>query len=476
MSFFGAQLPFSSDHLFRLGYTTVQHNMSTATGQGGGAGLSEPSGQRTSSAASNRQRQRSLGIEQLQSNDQAVLLSAIDRLRREHIDADISIPQLVVCGNQSSGKSSVLEAIAGVPFPIGAGTTTRFATEIILRQATQERIEIRIIPSSEREGDIKSQIEGFRSSFMNAELADFGRIIKEAADYLHQLEPGTGFWKDWLRAEISGPSQPHLTLVDLPGIIQYDSGAQGDEQKILDLLHTYVENPRTIILAIIDALNDHQNQKILDIITTSARDRALGIITKPDGLRSGSDLERNVIRMAKNESIPLRLGWHCLCNLPHEETDRSASRRDEVERQFFAEGSWPQVSRRDVGIKNLRSKLSDQLFKSIVADLPELIAEMRHKQRVCKVHIKRLGPSRDTISDQRQYLSDVLNRLSRLIEDALVGDYERNEFEGFFDGSPDKGLRDRVTGETDKFVSEMRVRGKQYHICVNTNERDDRPP
>lgn len=63
-------------------------------------------------------------LSQLQSQEQAGLLDAIDQLRRESIDAEIGIPQIVVCGDQSSGKSSLLEAIAQVPFPAGSGAVT----------------------------------------------------------------------------------------------------------------------------------------------------------------------------------------------------------------------------------------------------------------------------------------------------------------------------------------------------------------
>lgn len=63
-------------------------------------------------------------MSQLQSQEQAGLLDAIDQLRRENIEAEIGIPQIVVCGDQSSGKSSLLEAIAQVPFPVGSGAVT----------------------------------------------------------------------------------------------------------------------------------------------------------------------------------------------------------------------------------------------------------------------------------------------------------------------------------------------------------------
>jgi GTP-binding protein EngB required for normal cell division len=437
-----------------------------------GNGSSDSNPQRTEPVSHGA---RSLLVDQLQSRDHAELLSAIDRLRQEHIDK-VKIPQIVVCGNQSSGKSSVLEAIAGVAFPIGSGTVTKFATEVILRKSSEERRRARIIASSEREGNLRRRIEEFERSFDSSTSVDFGRVITEAGNHLLQLEPNAGFWKDWLQIEIIGPSQPHLTLVDLPGIIQYDSDDPENAQKITGLLSTYVENPRTTVLAIIDALNNYQNQGILNIITETARDRTLGVITKTDRLSETDDIQ-NVISLAKNESVTLRLGWHVLRNLSHQDQDRSPARRDELERQFFARRDWSVLPRCDVGIESLRSKLSDQLLRSITIQLPGpdgLIANMRQQLHQCRSELRMLGPSRVTVLEQRTYLFDILNSLSRLIEDALDGDYEKEGFESFFGNSKDKRLRDKIRLETEDFVSQMELRGKQYHVSIRPDETGER--
>ncbi|MBE3042786.1 dynamin family protein, partial [Candidatus Bathyarchaeota archaeon] len=52
----------------------------------------------------------------------------------------IDLPQIVVCGDQSSGKSSVLEAISGMAFPAKDNLCTRFATEVILRRASTSAV------------------------------------------------------------------------------------------------------------------------------------------------------------------------------------------------------------------------------------------------------------------------------------------------------------------------------------------------
>ena len=45
------------------------------------------------------------------------LLNVVDDLRAQGLNEHVDLPQLIVCGDQSSGKSSVLAAVSGVPFP-----------------------------------------------------------------------------------------------------------------------------------------------------------------------------------------------------------------------------------------------------------------------------------------------------------------------------------------------------------------------
>jgi GTP1/Obg family GTP-binding protein len=70
------------------------------------------------------------GLKGLLSEEEQQLLNVIDEVRDMFGSSqNIDLPQLVVCGDQSSGKSSVLEAISEIPFPRGEGTCTRFVTE-----------------------------------------------------------------------------------------------------------------------------------------------------------------------------------------------------------------------------------------------------------------------------------------------------------------------------------------------------------
>src|SRR4051812_22272475 len=77
----------------------------------------------------------------LQSKEGRDILDIIDSLRSQGISQYVDLPQICVCGDQSSGKSSVLEAISGVAFPTKDALCTRFATELILRRSLHEQDE-----------------------------------------------------------------------------------------------------------------------------------------------------------------------------------------------------------------------------------------------------------------------------------------------------------------------------------------------
>ncbi|KAK0283837.1 hypothetical protein LTS00_011499 [Friedmanniomyces endolithicus] len=92
----------------------------------------------------------SSSLDALQSTDSRRVMDIVDKLRRSGLSGILQLPQLVVSGDQSSGKSSVLEAITEIPFPRKENLCTRFATEIILRRATTTSINTKIIPDKQR--------------------------------------------------------------------------------------------------------------------------------------------------------------------------------------------------------------------------------------------------------------------------------------------------------------------------------------
>jgi len=58
------------------------------------------------------------------------LVTLVNDLRDVGAQFQFDLPCLVVCGNQSAGKSSLLERICGVKLPRAAGTCTKCPTEV----------------------------------------------------------------------------------------------------------------------------------------------------------------------------------------------------------------------------------------------------------------------------------------------------------------------------------------------------------
>jgi GTP1/Obg family GTP-binding protein len=82
-------------------------------------------------------------LEQL-NGDQKSLFDATDDLLKHGVGQLIDLPQIIVVGDQSAGKSSVLEAISRVRFPIKDGPCTKFAPELVLRDHLESRINVQI--------------------------------------------------------------------------------------------------------------------------------------------------------------------------------------------------------------------------------------------------------------------------------------------------------------------------------------------
>jgi hypothetical protein len=58
-----------------------------------------------------------ISLEAFQSEEQSRVVDTVQQLRDCSLKGVIQLPQLVVCGNESAGKISVLEALTEIPFP-----------------------------------------------------------------------------------------------------------------------------------------------------------------------------------------------------------------------------------------------------------------------------------------------------------------------------------------------------------------------
>ena len=420
------------------------------------------------------------GVAQLTSYEQRDLLDAVDKLRRAEIPGrDFSIPQVIVCGDQSTGKSSVLEAISQLRFPVGAQFTTKLPTEVELRNDSSSSIApvtLTIIADKSRTPEQKAHLENFAFQVNVDDPNAFTNAVNAAFQYLTLYEPHARLWYDRLHVEISGPTQPNLTLVDLPGLIQNEAQVNpGDMKRIRNLVKRYIAEPKAIILAVVRADNDLANQGITQLVKDhGAANRTMGILTRVDRLITASEDEGAATDLIRDQdpSLSLGLGWHALRNMPDQDSkDVSFEHREEVERSFFTKLPWSQLARKDAGIVALREKLSRRLFDLITYDLPSFVDLMEVQLENCRLRHEKLGAARDSPDSQTFHLQRIQRNLQSLIQDALDGRQERSDFAGFFDGSSHRALRTTINRYSREFATKMREEGKQYEIYCNPEQK-----
>ncbi|MCJ1274936.1 dynamin-like GTPase mgm1 [Puttea exsequens] len=201
------------------------------------------------------------------------------------------LPSIVVIGSQSSGKSSVLEAIVGHEFlPKGSNMITRRPIELTLVNTP----------------DAKAEYGEFPALGLG-KITDFAQVQKTLTDLNLAVPAKECVSDDPIRLSIYSPNVPDLSLIDLPGYIQVQALDQPPElkQKIADLCDKYIQPPN-VILAISAADVDLANSTAL---RASRRvdprgERTIGVVTKMDLV----DPQRGASILG-DRKYPLRLGY-----------------------------------------------------------------------------------------------------------------------------------------------------------------------
>ncbi|KAI0843843.1 dynamin family protein [Daldinia vernicosa] len=403
------------------------------------------------------------------SKDQLELLDSIDHLRLQGIDHYISLPQIIVCGDQSSGKSSVLEAISGVPFPVKSNLCTCFPTELVLRRAPETGVTVSIISDNPPKRSMRNGLHTFHEELDGFE--GFPDLVEKAKVSMGISTSGNAFSKDRLRVEITGPDRPHLTIIDMPGLIHSGTKSQSeaDVELVRQVVENYMKQPRSIILAVVSAKNDFANQVILNLAQKVDRtgSRTIGVITKPDTLVPGSGSESTYVALAKNTEVNFDLGWHVLKNLDSETQKGSSllSQRNADEARFFSKGVWKDLPSSMLGINELRKKLSNILLRQIALELPSLIHEIELKLKESRDQLEDLGEPRRTLDEQRLRLLQISQDFQSIVERSISGTYN----DAFFDDAETsrgylQRIRAVVQGLNREFAEELTKRGHKREV------------
>ncbi|PQE24592.1 hypothetical protein CJF31_00011245 [Rutstroemia sp. NJR-2017a BVV2] len=176
-------------------------------------------------------------LDNLHFEERRNILSTINKLRDNGLDSLLSRPQLLISGGDHStvDRNSASETFSQTLVPRSESGHSPFATEIVLRQGQTQSIIVRIIPDITRPQPERKSIANFHHS--TTDLTQLPEILSAAMSVLPDpSSPSQPNSKDTLRIEVEGPSQPQLTLVDLPRLI--DSLSRSDIQRNHGYHHT----------------------------------------------------------------------------------------------------------------------------------------------------------------------------------------------------------------------------------------------
>lgn len=407
-------------------------------------------------------------------DEQRGLLELIDKLQFAQLD-NVKLPQICVVGDQSAGKSSVLEAITGTPFPRDAGACTRFATEIRLRRAAETSLKVSIIPDKHR--DLKAQ-EALRSFGGSVDQnMSFEQLMRYAVELIAPKNiPGRFAARDILVVEKRGPDLPLLTLVDLPGLVRNANNDQSldDIKTIESLCDRYMKSSRTIVLAVVGGNSDYVQAPILTKARTfdPTGSRTIGVLTKPD-LCESIGLEDKFIDLVNNKDKAnvFKLGWYVLLNPSPRESGQpwpTPRERKQKEEEFFGRGKWRALPSEMCGAEALKAKLSAQLQRHIGRHVKTLRRQIQTALDETDGELKSMGEGKDTPEEMRIELVELFSASKELVIPAVYGFYKNPPGKKFFRmtadprGTPAQNLRARAAEENDSFSHRIRQHGRKF--------------
>ncbi|CRL24314.1 Interferon-induced Mx protein [Penicillium camemberti] len=389
-----------------------------------------------------------------------VLLDKIDQLLACNLGEYVNLPQLVVVGDQSSGKSSVLEGLTKLPFPSVSGLCTRFATQIIFRRIradTKRTITASIISAPDENPEHIARLAAWRGANMESlDSESFAGTMREVHETmgLSGSENDTfkpTFTQDVFRLEICGPEEDNLSIIDVPGIFKNTTAGlttKQDMEMVKDMVLGYMRNPRSIMLTVVPANVDIATQEILEMERECDPQgiRTLGVFTKPDLVDKGA--EDKIIDLIEGKSHSLVLGWIVVRNAGQQQLLDQSSDRDLVEAKFFRENHpWSNLPTEKVGIVALKIRLQD------------MRTDVGRKLKAMKHDLSALGNERSTPEQQRSFLLDVITRFQDIVSQAMATSYGTHEL---FDKEKQSRLATIVRNRMDISKSDMEEYGVQY--------------
>ncbi|XP_075104348.1 dynamin-related protein 4C-like [Nicotiana tabacum] len=359
------------------------------------------------------------------------LLDCVDRLRHLNIMQEgIQLPTIVVVGDQSSGKSSVLESLAGISLPRGQGICTR--VPLIMKLQNDPKI---TAPNLHLEYNGKSlPVDEFR-------VAD---AIVLATDEI--AGHGKGISNNLLTLVVKKNGVPDLTMVDLPGITRVPVQGQPKDiyEQISDIIMNYIAPQESIVLNVLSATVDfptcesiRMSQKV-----DKTGERTLAVVTKADKAPEG------LLEKVTADEVNIGLGYVCVRNRIGNESYEEA-RSDEA-RLFSTHPLLSKIDKSMVGVPVLAQKLVRIQATIISKCLPEIVRKINDKLALNLTELNRLPLHLSSVAEALTAFMRILSSSKDSLKKILI----RGEFDEYPE-EKEMHCTARLVEVLDKYSSDL---------------------
>lgn len=354
------------------------------------------------------------------------------------VSHDVPLPELVLVGDQSAGKSTIMSGLASLDLPRSDGTCTRCPLHIRVSRNSSWSCRIslqkmyRYAPPADgtpiNEKDVTDrdpfypwrQLESsttteFKAVQDNAEIEETLRwaqiAILNPDKPSEMFVPGSGslcrdvdqaettakFSPNVVFLEIKGPEFPNLSFYDLPGIFQ---NSKNDEDSytihvVKNLAKKYIQRESAIIMCTMPMNNDPENSATAALVRhLRASHRTVGVLTKADLVPPSSDGYARWLDIMAGKSHRTGPGYF-ITSRPQGRTLEELTQWEDMIFRAKSVESWPVAFHKyehRCGIAPLNELVSQKLAEQFANSLP-------HIERKVKVHLNRINKELATLPD-----------------------------------------------------------------------------
>ncbi|PQQ17494.1 dynamin-related protein 4C-like [Prunus yedoensis var. nudiflora] len=337
------------------------------------------------------------------------MLDAIDKLRILMVmEEGIQLPTIVVVGDQSSGKSSVLESLAGISLPRGQGICTRVPLVMRLQHHSDPQPELSL--------EYNGRVEHTDEENISEDIVNATNLI--AGDK-------KGISDTPLTLLVKKNGVPDLTMVDLPGITRVPVHGQPENiyDQIKDMIMKYIKPDESIILNVLSASTDFSTCESISMSRSVDKtgERTLAVVTKVDMAPEG------LLEKVTADDVDIGLGYVCVRNRIRDETYEEA--RAIADRLFKTHPLLSKIDKSMVGIQVLADKLVQIQAASIARNLPVIVKKINDKLNSYLTELNNLPKTLSTVAEAMATFMQIIETSKESLKKILL----MGEFDEFPD-------------------------------------------